>query len=495
MKSGRRRLRRILRWSAAALIALVIGAAIATKYWIAPAIVRGRIEDVSARYWDGTVRIGAIDFNYLGPTRVRDIRLLDRQGRVHASAAAVTLKLEDLTSSSPVLAEAVVNDLHLHAHRVAGKLVLPLRLSDDGDTDGQIDLKSLQIWDVSLTLHEEGVAKRRFGPVHVLGRGETGSCVVTLLIGPKDRPSLSLHATVRSISDRQLDISVRESKDSPPYTEELRMTVSRDAPDGRGGSAKWSATVAGGKLDGSLSVEAPPGGAFQYTGRIEADRIDLKKLSQVLHMRKLAGSGILTGKLSFRGGGTGLEGLRGRGLLQLEGVPARRDPLTHKLFGLLNGTGIVNEPTSDVQAVFTLRGAVATLQDAILADTLRVMKVERGGTINLQTREIDLYIITMQLRGVSGLLSRIPVVKLATIPFDKLTRVHVTGTWDDQVIRKEPVKDIAAATRDILREAIQTGGQIGPGVHGIFRNVFRALQDVGTTRPRAETGPPAKDPG
>jgi len=195
--------------------------------------------------------------------------------------------------------------------------------------------------------------------------------------------------------------------------------------------------------------------------------------------------GLLSATLVFHGRGPSLKQLRGPGMLTMQRINARQSQWTAALFSFLNSD--VATVRSDLQAVFTLEGTVITVRDAVLADAISVMRVEEGGTIDLDGGGLDLYLVTLRLRGVSGLLESIPVVSLATTISNKLTRVHITGTWDEQEIRKEPIEDVAAATVTILGETARLGGQIGPGATGALRGLFTAMG--GASRPRSATQP------
>jgi len=59
----------------AVCIGLAIIAGVFTKYYFAPAVVRQRLRTGLADYWEGTVRVGEVSFNYFGPVRLREVEL------------------------------------------------------------------------------------------------------------------------------------------------------------------------------------------------------------------------------------------------------------------------------------------------------------------------------------------------------------------------------------------------------------------------------------
>ena len=393
MKAKKKRWLRILcRWSVAAIF--VVGlAAVAVKYWITPVMAYRGLREACLRHWDGSLQVRQIDFSLLDSkdtsVRLRNVQLLDRQGRLHASAAIVKLIFKEFPAMHPVLTDVAVEGLKLRLHRAEGKFILPFRRPVEPSEGQFVDLHSVEIPVASLTVYDDGVPGRRIEPLRfAVARKETS------------------------------------------YVIRLQTPV------------------------------AKPTQVISFVGRLPLDA-----------------------------SGPALEELTGRGLLLLGDVNARGDPVTREFFAFLDGAAGRIATSSNIEAVFTLRGPLVTLQRGVLTDKLIVMQVEKGGTINLQTRRLDLYLITLQLRGVSELLAHIPVVRLATSLSNKLTRVHVTGTWDDKKFRKEHVKDLSAATLELLQDAIRTGGSLGPGVHGAFHQLFETLSTFRSKSKPAETKP------
>ena len=189
-------------------------------------------------------------------------------------------------------------------------------------------------------------------------------------------------------------------------------------------------------------------------------------------------------QVSFAIQGGDINTLTGRGLVLLEKMNPHTSVVLNEILHLLNGS---NGTTSNIEAVFTLDGPVATIQDGLLTDRLRVMQAEKGGQVNWLTKELDLYLITLQLRGVSNLMANIPVVGLAAKMSQQLTRYHVTGPWDDPTVEQALVADMSAASLRLLAETARAGGQNAPGMHGMFMDMFNSLP--ATLTPTAATRP------
>jgi uncharacterized membrane protein len=76
-------------------------------------------------------------------------------------------------------------------------------------------------------------------------------------------------------------------------------------------------------------------------------------------------------------------------------------------------------------------------------------------------------------------------MRLVTALSNKLTRIRVTGTWDEMEFTKEPVRDISAATIDFVKEALALGGQLGPNTRRTFTGLFSGMEQTGPARQQA----------
>lgn len=453
---------KILRAAAVAVL-LVLAAATATKYWVAPHMLRLRLSAVCSQYWRGSVRIGSVDFSFFGPARLRGLELLDECGRQHLWADEATVRLKNRLSDRPTVTSIAARGVSVNFHRVGGKLVFPLRLPPQGDEliEHCLDLQSIQLRDLSVKLLEDRRVSWQLS-----------------------RPMVTV---TRGAKSYEVELPDQEVIDG------LRITPLH----GNGGQVlaglEFEAAVLGGKASGKVAIERPSGKSAKCDGFVSISGLDLERLSEFLPTQQSLGVGILTGWLEFHSREPDLTRLMGAGELTVTDVDAEAGPLTGSLLEFLNGNFSQDAAKSNVEAAFTFDRAVATLQDCTLSDALRIMRVESGGTIDLRTGELDLYLVTLQLRGVSKLLTRIPVLKLAATLSNKLTRVHVTGTWHDQIISKEPVEDMYSATLELLQEIVTTGGAIRPVVQDALADLLRTVKDA-VAGPATTTSAPAEDP-
>ena len=85
-----------------------------------------------------------------------------------------------------------------------------------------------------------------------------------------------------------------------------------------------------------------------------------------------------------------------------------------------------------------------------------------GGTINLATGELDLHVVAALLRDIDAL-ANVPLLELLMPLSRRLSQLHVTGTWDSRetiTVRKEPLRDIGAATLKFFKGVTETGGDL-----------------------------------
>jgi hypothetical protein len=118
---------------------------------------------------------------------------------------------------------------------------------------------------------------------------------------------------------------------------------------------------------------------------------------------------------------------------------------------------------SDAGCVFTTNGPVMTMEAAHVANFLAAVRAEPGGTINLQTKQIDMYVMALPIKQIDDIIGPIPVVNIFVNLKNKLTRLHIRGLWSDKpagLITKEPINDIKEATIGFFLDIIKTGDQI-----------------------------------
>jgi hypothetical protein len=243
--------------------------------------------------------------------------------------------------------------------------------------------------------------------------------------------------------------------------------------------AQFSANGCGGwvKVNGQADIGA--NWTVTYRGMLDATSVDVPKLTEVVAgPGNKAQRGTLSLQVKFFGAGGGI---RGSGLLGLNNA----DVMTLSIFGEIfrqMGLGQSDElRKSDVRTVFAFNGPQVIIERARLANPLSAMDVEKGGRINVRTRELNLYVIGVPLKSVEGILN-LPVINIVSEPFrnlrDKLVRLHVQGDWSappSTIIKKEPVTDVFEGTVGFFKDVAKSGGKLGQGALKALDDVFRAL--------------------
>ncbi|MCK4602944.1 MAG: hypothetical protein KAU28_10790, partial [Phycisphaerae bacterium] len=191
----------------------------------------------------------------------------------------------------------------------------------------------------------------------------------------------------------------------------------------------------------------------------------------------------------FTSQGTDMETLRGRGAVFLDDIDFSRYRLINGILGFIGISSAKLIGSSDVEGVFRIRGPVMVLESGChLSNRLAAIEAEPGGTINVRTKEIDIYIVAGQFREIRHILTSLPLlgvpladpVNLVSHLLNKLFRLHLKGKWDDpptKLIREEPLTNIGTGTTEFFRGAVKTGGQLGPGVLEMFSDLIKPREN------------------
>jgi hypothetical protein len=122
---------------------------------------------------------------------------------------------------------------------------------------------------------------------------------------------------------------------------------------------------------------------------------------------------------------------------------------------------------------------LVTIDEARAATPVVAMTVEKGSTIHLLTHEVDAYVVAGLIDELNRFFNQIPLLRLTTSLTSRLSRLHVTGRWDDRAslrIRKTPLRDLSEGTIVFLRRSAAGGGQLG-------RDILSTLEDLAPWAP------------
>lgn len=506
------------------LVLSVLAAILVGKYWIVPSVLRHQASAAVRERWEGDLTIAGIRFNWTGPIYLRGIELRDAEGRVWLRAASVKLALRNWPGLHPVLSEVEVEDLDLRGFFAGGVLQLPLKPPPPREPEKEwfdlpiITIRSMSVgivadrsaqtaWgDVQLALHREEQnllidLKRAFkkpgeelalsGTVagrtleadltlamkHAVTREEAAAILAALNVpffskaeGKVDvkmglRGGLGAPSTLSPSGTIALaDWSV--SSPHAPLVEDLRAEVRFDGRAPAGAVADVSALSCGGQVKAAATVNVLDDGTVRYRGQVQAERVSFDELVKVLSGVQKTRKGTLQFAYAFDGYSRTPGGPAQRGYVYLNNADLADVPLLTGLFQAVGLTQFDALQATDMEAVFTMKGPVATVSQARLANAVAAIDVESGGQVDIATHHLDLYVIVAPIKQVRDLLTSIPLVKLAMHLKDRLTRLHIRGDWSAppaSLVTQETLKDIGEGTVGFLSAVASTGGRLRKG--------------------------------
>ncbi len=374
-----------------------------------------------------------------------------------------------------------ITDLDLQAARQDRQLLLTL--AQAGRREGGLrGSGQLGIDDLALKLSLEG--DYRATPRHVQActrmfsvpwlRSAQGSCRMNLRIDGRLGDANSLIPTGQVLLS---DWTARGGTASRLENINARLVLG----EGIVSLQVMQADAFGGKASGSISISTgrqKEHAPAALAGELGLSHVSLSELSEEFFPQQKIHQGTLDakGNFSFRAGDW--DTLRASGLVQLTDANLINLPVLPQIYdmlGLLSGQDL---SMTDVAGVIEMAGAEVTINRGELTNPLAAIEVERGGKVNLQTQEVDLYAVAVPLRRVKGLLLDLPLANLFVNLHDHLIRLHVKGKWTDppaRLIRKEPLKDVSQAALDFFRQAANTGGNLPQHILRSFQDTFRRL--------------------
>ena len=449
-------LRRLAK-TAGVAAAVIIIAAVAGKWWLAPALLRWRLNQLLPEYWDGSAEIAGVDFSYTGPVPItlRGLALRDRRGRCWLRAESVRFVLSDWPSLHPRLGALIVTRPTVTAHRAGGRCEVPLRRLPVEWWDEYVDLKGLSIESGSLELTEDGRwTARSAGRDVSLRWGRRGYC-------------LSVAGQGLVVRDVQAEAFVVQDDGV-----EVRRLTGR---------------TCGGRIVASMTGRLAPGGGVEARGQIVAGAVDLAGMKVPI---RGAERGKLTGMLRFRADGSDANGVTGYGTAFVEGADLRGVPVVAEVLRRagLGKPDVLSD--SDVEIQFGLRGADVILQRTRIQLRLAAVDVEPGGRLNLRTGEMDLVAVVVLFEKVRDLLRSIPLVSVMVDLTERLSRLRVEGKWGEPeslVIAPAPLREVREGSKKFLTAAARGGRRVGKALWG-------GLSDLGSLFGPSDPNGPTTSP-
>lgn len=442
----KRRLAKVTAWSVGILAGLLVAAGAAVKYWYAPSVIRERAALAVAKYWDGPIRIGSVDFNYFGATTLRDVDLLDGGGRRWVRLDSISFDLRDWPGTHPMLEQIRIENLVVTACRKDGKYEMPVKAFPKGPSrlKDYMDLKRISVYGFSaLIIDIAGMQTRQLA----VGDGQNVRIDV--------RPDGVFDVI---IPDIQLATT------APLKISEIQVHEGR-INDGKIEAPSLTFKTCGGDVKATFYAVTGGPRKLVYGGRATAEEIDLSTLVRSINpqTRLARGTGLL--EIEILGGGLELGGLWGKGEFLMENVDLEGVGFYSFILKTIGIDSTKLGQSNEIEGVFHLAGPVLTLEKAKLTNPEIAMVAEPGGTINLHTKQMDFYVVHARLEE---LRQTRPMAELLAM----LTRFRVKGAWTDpagKLVQKETLRDIGRGTAEYFADSL--AGSVVRGSTLIARRV------------------------
>ena len=356
----------------------------------------------------------------------------------------------------------VLDDLSFSAVREQTGYDLSLRQRSASDSDnfslsGDMNSEDSQV-NLSLGLTKDikkslatGVLSLLELPLPVQFEGNI-SADITLTGSLDDIASLEPAGTV-SLKDGSI------LKDQTVWAEKLNTAVQVNGSHIQ--VPQWTADSFGGQLEGSLDAEIRQKKLAQFHGRIKGNQIHAAAVLGALTDAHRSSEGLLAFDYTFTADQGNLQQMNGQGEISLEQVDYEMMPVVQKIIRTVSLNGSKAQKKSNAIASFEIESLTATFQQARLANDWVAIDALPGGTLDLETGDIDGYVIVAPIKQISEGLHAIPVVNLFARFTDQLTSLRIKGNRSDVSnlkITKEPMRDVAKGTLDFFKGVAETGG-------------------------------------
>jgi hypothetical protein len=512
-----------------ALILLVIGAV-----WLIPDIMRQKVREKLSGLNEGPVSVEHIQTSYTGRIIVKGVKFYDKTQQLWLSAEKMIITLMDWPGLHPEAETVQIDGLDLRLSTKGGRVVLPAvhwsRSSDDRDEKS--DLRRLSIDRAAVTIvNAHGVEVAYEGlALSVLRTTNEDYRFVLDRLTAEDSEVL-LAGGVVNVQNGQVDVSLQmrhqfnniettavfaalnmpEISVDGRLVANLTMTGSLNKPlawrsdgsvdlrdcvlffhqrmlaDDLGLDARldgqkldvneFRAIMCGGPIKGDFYAQVEDSQLIEYRGRVRMMDVNYPELTSVLTAgAKEAARGTFSGNYDFSGRQNDPNVLRGEGLIFLKQIDVSILPVIPTIFKFIGLSSIEPLKMSDVEAKFQNVGPLVTIDSGHISNLFAAIEFEPGGTVNLQTEQIDGYVVAAPLNKITGVIENLPIIDIFANLKDKLIRLRVKGNWSEppsKLISKTPIKDIKDSTIGFIQDTVKTGGQFGKGMLDLLGSLLK----------------------
>ena len=464
-----------------------------------------------------------------------NLAVRDANGLEWLSAKTSKLTFENWPGLRPVLNEIETEGLALQSRLVDGKLRLPVELSSSksvGSKSDYFNFKKLVFRNASLGLADRRGSKIDCDYLSLQPAGQEGFYDILLTCKePEERDKISLKGAVNPASSEvrlslEMDHTAKKQETAVVFAAlgmpqasaegklvaDLRMAGRLNEPSELqlNGSAKFdefivfvkdkvlvnnlftiaevkehllsfdkfNAVVCNGPVEGSIYIESKQNRLIRLSGQFLGRKMNFVELTSILgEGGKKATKGSVTLNYNFTSAGSDLKSLGGYGSIFLDDADITVLPIIPYIFSNIGLAKLDPLRMADVECIFSMAGPVVKIQSAHIANPFAAIVAEPGGTINLQTKRVEMYVKAVPLEKIDSLIRRVPVIDIVFNLKDKLTRLYIRGNWSDppaKLITKRPIEDIKDGTVGFLQDVIRNGGQISQAMLKGFGVLFKA---------------------
>ncbi len=415
------------------LLRVLCGAAIlfaaiaaATKYLVAPALVRSQAQQALGDYWDGTVEIGQVEFDFTGPVLLRNIVLKDTAGRTWATLNNLTARLDNWPGLHPVLADLDGNTLEVRAHFIDGKCRPPLRTPPSPAQVQHIDSLTVRIAPIHLTTCKPDIIPLAAN-AHAFAQVQNGI--------------LTVRATCNQLCQGLLIIDA----------------------------------------NGSLGPDMAIG---DFRGTVNLANVNMPDLLRAIAVKSEMKEGSLSAQLALRGQGPVLAAVRGKGQVQMDRAHLAGIPLVK---AILDFVGLADMGNFRVRGQFSVTGPLLTVDQARLVNPISAFEIQPNGTLHLTNKQMDLYVVAAIASGMQNTMGKLhipvvsPLMDMTGNLLQHLTRIQICGGWADPpetLMHKDFARDLQDGTIKFFTDALTPGGKLGDDTIKSFDELFKAIDQT-----------------
>ena len=470
------------------MLAVVLLAAVAVKFYVAPTMIAGGIERGLAERWQGPVEVGRVEFNFFSPIVVHGLVLRDELGDTWLAADAVRAEITGWSRLRPQ-----VWKLHLDgaAVTVYAARALPLTAPADDEPSELLDLRELLVGGTNVTVIRADGRQYTFSNVDISASDRGEQWRVQLRFDEGDNSyALTGLARLADGEDGSSVIQFLGHAELPGGRANIlaRIEPRPAQPDRRfAASAKISADIFGGHADLAVGVVVPVDGPPLITGRVMAADMDLMPLTTAIRQARPSDGRLVLMRLELSLAGASLDGVTANGLIFLDDVIVQPDSILETILRAISLQAVVQD-RSDVQAVFSLRGPVVTIHKGSIGGALISLDIEPNGTINLRTHELNGVVVAVIMKGISRVLRILPMLGVLSDIGDNLMRSRVTGTWDLPIIIPLQIGRIGRlpGMLGFVQMVASTRGQLGGLMFVSMEDIFDDLPPVNGDMPNGD---------